>query len=155
MKKSFKFLAVALAAFAIGFSANNFAISDVPPNFKVAIVDIQEVVASSAQVKALKKEQQTKADELVKFVEKARKDVSAQTDETKKKDLENKYSKELQTKREKMEKEYVDKLQKIDDSISKTVKAQAKLGNYDLVLAKGVVLSGGDDITQAVIKAVK
>ena len=54
-----------------------------------------------------------------------------------------------------MEKEYVDKLQKIDDSISKTVKAQAKLGNYDLVLAKGVVLSGGDDITQAVIKAVK
>ena len=56
MKKSIKFLAVAMAAFAIGFSANNYAISDVPSNFRVATVDIQEVVASSAQVKALKKE---------------------------------------------------------------------------------------------------
>ena len=155
MKKNVKFLAVALAAFAIGFSANNFAVSDVPSNFRVAIVDIQEVVASSAQVKALKKEQQTKADELVKFVENARKDVSAQTDEKKKKDLEAKYSKELQAKRDKMEKDYVAKLQAIDDSISKTVKEQAKVGNYDLVLAKGVVLSGGEDITSAVIKVVK
>ncbi len=155
MKKNVKFLTVALAAFAIGFSANNFAVSDVPSNFKVAVVDIQEVVASSAQVKALKKEQQTKADELVKFVEKARKDVSAQSDEKKKKDLEAKYSKELQLKKEKMEKDYVTKLQAIDDSISKTVKDQAKAGNYNLVLAKGVVLSGGEDITAAVIKVVK
>lgn len=155
MKKNVKFLTVALAAFAIGFSANNFAVSDVPSNFKVAVVDIQEVVASSAQVKALKKEQQAKADELVKFVEKARKDVSAQSDEKKKKDLETKYSKELQAKKDKMEKDYVTKLQAIDDSISKTVKDQAKVGNYNLVLAKGVVLSGGEDITAAVIKVVK
>jgi len=155
MNKSIKFLAVAAAAFAIGFSANNYAISDVPPNFKVAIVDIQEVVASSSQVKALKKEQQTKADELVKFVENARKDVSAQTDEKKKKALEDKYAKELQSKREKIEKDYIAKLNTIDESISKTVKEQAKAGNYNLVLAKGVVLSGGEDITQAVIKAVK
>jgi len=155
MKKSVKFLAVAMAAFAIGFSANNFAVSDVPSNFRVAVVDIQEVVASSAQVKALKKEQQAKADELVKFVENARKDVSAQTDEKKKKDLEAKYSKELQAKRDKIEKDYVTKLQSIDNSISKTVKDQAKAGNYNLVLAKGVVLSGGEDITAAVIKVVK
>lgn len=155
MKKNVKFLTVALVAFTIGFSANNFAVSDVPSNFKVAIVDIQEVVASSAQVKALKKEQQAKADELVKFVEKARKDVSAQSDEKKKKDLEAKYSKELQAKKDKMEKDYVTKLQAIDDSISKTVKDQAKVGNYNLVLAKGVVLSGGEDITAAVIKVVK
>ncbi len=155
MKKSVKFLAVAMAAFAIGFSANNFAVSDVPSNFRVAVVDIQEVVAASAQVKALKKEQQAKADALVKFVEDARKDVSAQTDEKKKKDLEAKYSKELQAKRDKIEKEYVTKLQSIDNSISKTVRDQAKAGNYNLVLAKGVVLSGGEDITSAVIKVVK
>ena len=155
MKKSIKFLAVAMAAFAIGFSANNYAISDVPSNFRVATVDIQEVVASSAQVQDLKKEQQLKTDELVKFVEKARKDVAAQSDEKKKKALEDKYAKELQTKREKIEKDYVAKLQKIDESISKTVQDQAKAGNYNLVLAKGVVLSGGEDITKAVIKVVK
>ena len=32
---------------------------------------------------------------------------------------------------------------------------QAKAGNYDVVLAKGVVLYGGTDITEAVKKAVK
>ena len=31
----------------------------------------------------------------------------------------------------------------------------AKEGGYNLVLAKGVVLHGGEDITQAVIKALK
>ena len=91
MNKNVKFLTIGLAAFVIGFSVNNFAMSEVPANYKVAVVDIAQVVASSAQGKNLKKEQQAKADELVKFVEKARKDVAATTDEKKKKELEEKY----------------------------------------------------------------
>ena len=132
MNKNVKFLTIGLAAFVIGFSVNNFAMSEVPANYKVAVVDIAQVVASSAQVKNLKKEQQAKADELVKFVEKARKDVAAASDEKKKKELEEKYSKELVSKKEKMEKEYVNKLSAIDASISKTVNEQAKAGNYNL-----------------------
>ena len=155
MNKNMKFLAIGVAAFVIGFSVNNFAMSDVPANYKVAVVDIPQVVASSTQVKNLKKEQQAKADELVKFVEKARKDVAAVTDETKKKELEQKYSKELISKKDKMEKDYINKLSKIDESISKTVNEQAKAGNYNIVLSKGAVLYGGEDITQTVIKAVK
>ena len=155
MNKNMKFLAIGVAAFVIGFSVNNFAMSDVPANYKVAVVDIPQVVASSTQVKNLKKEQQAKADELVKFVEKARKDVAAVTDETKKKELEEKYSKELISKKDKMEKDYINKLSKIDESISKTVNEQAKSGNYNIVLSKGAVLYGGEDITQTVIKAVK
>ncbi len=155
MNKNMKFLAIGVAAFVIGFSVNNFAMSDVPANYKVAVVDIPQVVASSTQVKNLKKEQQAKADELVKFVEKARKDVAAVTDETKKKELEEKYSKELISKKDKMEKDYINKLSKIDESISKTVNEQAKAGNYNIVLSKGAVLYGGEDITQTVIKAVK
>ena len=122
MNKKVKMLTVGLAAFVIGFSVNNFAMSDEPANFKVAVVDISQVVANSAQVKNLKKEQQAKADELVKFVDKARKDVAAVSDEKKKKELEEKYSKELISKKEKMEKEYIDKLSAIDANISKKVK---------------------------------
>ncbi len=155
MNKNVKILTVGLAAFVIGFTVNNFAMSDEPANYKVAVVDIAQVVANSTQVKNLKKEQQAKADELVKFVDKARKDVAAVTDEKKKKELEEKYSKELIAKKDKMEKEYVDKLSAIDSSISKKVEEQAKAGNYDIVLAKGAVLYGGEDLTQAVIKAVK
>ena len=155
MNNKIKFLTIGLAAFVIGMGVNNFAMSDVPANFKVAIVDVPEVVASSSQVQALKKEQQAKAQDMIKYIEKARKDVAAVTDETKKKELEEKYSKELISKKDKMEKDYINKLSKIDESISKTVNEQAKAGNYNIVLSKGAVLYGGEDITQTVIKAVK
>lgn len=155
MNKNVKLLAAVTAAFAIGFSANNFAMSDVPSNFKVAVVDVQQVVASSAQVKALKKEQQAKTEEVIKYIDKARKDVASVSDEKKKKALEDKYNKELVTKRETLEKDYATKLQAIDKNISSTIETQAKAKNYNVVLAKGVVLYGGDDITADIVKIVK
>lgn len=155
MNKKVKLLAAVAAAFAIGFSANNFAMSDVPSNFKVAVVDVQQVVASSAQVKALKKEQQAKTEEVIKYIDKARKDVASVSDEKKKKALEDKYNKELVTKRETLEKDYATKLQAIDKNISSTIETQAKAKNYNVVLAKGVVLYGGDDITADIVKIVK
>ena len=155
MNKNVKLLAAVAAAFAIGFSANNFALSDVPSNFKVAVVDVQQVVASSAKVKALKKEQQAKTEEVIKYIDKARKDVASVSDERKKKALEDKYIKELVTKRETLEKDYATKLQAIDKNISSTIETQAKAKNYNVVLAKGVVLYGGDDITADIVKIVK
>lgn len=148
-----KFLVLGAAAFVIGMSVQQFAMSDVPS--KVAIVDVQQVVASSVQVKNLKKEQQAKASEIIKYIEKARKDVASVSDEKKKKALEDKYNKELIAKRDKLEKDYAAKLSAIDKSISATIATEAKNNNYDLVLAKGVVLYGGEDITANIIKAVK
>lgn len=151
--KKFKFLALGVAAFVIGMSVQHYAMSDVPS--KIAVVDVQQVVASSTQVKNLKKEQQAKASEIIKYIEKARKDVAAVSDEKKKKALEDKYNKELIAKRDKLEKDYTTKLSAIDKSISATIATEAKNNNYDVVLAKGVVLYGGDDITANIIKAVK
>jgi len=155
MKNNMKFLAIGLAAFAIGFGINNYAMSDVPANYRVAVVDVQQVVSSSAQVQALKKEQQAKAEEVIKYIEKARKDVAATSDEKKKKALEEKYNKELLTKREALEKEYAKKLHAIDTNISNAIVENAKGNNYNLVLAKGVVLYGGTDITNDIIKVIK
>ncbi len=148
-----KFAVLGVAAFVIGMSVQHFALSDVPS--KIAVVDVQKVVASSSQVKALKKEQQAKASDIIKYVEKARKDVAAVTDVKKKQSLEEKYNKELISKREKLEKDYASKLAAIDKSISDKIVVEAKNGGYDIVLAKGVVLYGGTDITNNVIKAVK
>lgn len=121
----------------------------------VAIVDVPQVVAASSEVQKLKKEQQTKAEEIVKFIEKARKDVASITDADKKKAAEEKYTKELQAKKQKMDTEYAEKLKAIDASISKKIEEQAILKGYDVVLSKGIVLYGGKDITNEVIKAVK
>ena len=153
MKNEVKFLLAGVSAFVIGLSMSNFAMSDAIT--KIAVVDVQQVVNSSSQVQNLKKEQQAKAKEIVAFVEKARKDVAATTDVKKKQALEDKYNKELNTKKAAMDKNYTIKLEAIDKAISAQIANQAKAANYDIVLAKGVVLYGGTDITEAVKKAVK
>jgi len=150
MKKNLVLFALALA-FAGGLTFNAAQAAD----FTVAVVDVPQVVNASAQVQALKKEQQAKADELVKFIEKARKDVANITDSDKKKAAEEKYTKELQTKKEKMDTEYAAKLRAIDTSISQQIETQAKAKGYNVVLSKGIVLYGGKDITSEIIKVVK
>lgn len=124
-------------------------------DFSVAIVDVPQVVNASAQVQALKKDQQAKAEEIVKFVEKARKDVASITDANKKKAAEEKYNKELMAKKEKMDQDYAAKLKALDASISQQINEKAKAAGYDLVLSKGIVLFGGNDITSEIIKVVK
>ncbi len=121
----------------------------------IAVVDVPAVVNASAQVQALKKDQQLKAQEIIKFVEKARKDVAGITDASKKKAAEEKYNKELIAKKEKMDKEYAQKLQALDQSISDQINAKAKADGYDVVLSKGVVLYGGKDITAELVKIIK
>jgi len=154
MKNNFKFIAVAALSMAIGFTASNFAVSDVPANYKVAVVDVQKVVKNSKQVAALKAEQTKKVSDLTKFIETAKANIAKEKDATKKKALQDKYNKELTAKKNAIEKDYATKLLAIDKNISSIIKAKAKAGNYNLVLSKGVVLSGGDDITDAVASAV-
>ncbi|MBQ2871211.1 OmpH family outer membrane protein [bacterium] len=155
MKNNLKFIAVAAVSMAIGLSINNYAISNVPANYKVAVVDVSKVVGNSKQVASLKEEQKKKVADLTKFVQTAKTNIAKETDATKKKALEEKYSKELASKKAAMEKDYATKLKAIDKSISDTISARAKLGGYNLVLSKSVVLSGGEDITSAIMAAVK
>ena len=155
MKNNMKMLTVALIAFGIGLTAGNYAVSDVPSNFKVAVVDVQQVVASSPQVKALKDEQKRKGQELTKFIETAKTAIDKEKDAAKKKALEQKYNKEFNAKRDAIANSYEAKLLSIDKSISTIIDTNAKNNGYNLVLAKGAVLSGGVDITPQIVKAVK
>ncbi len=155
MKTNVKILTIAFAAFALGLTAGNYAISDVPANFKVAVVDVQKVVASSSQVKTLKTEQAKKGQELAKFIETAKAAIDKEKDAAKKKALEAKYNKEFQAKRQAIAKDYETKLLSIDRNISSIIDAKAKASGYNLVLAKGAVLSGGTDISDEISKQVK
>ena len=64
-------------------------------------------------------------------------------------------SQQLKAKQEANAKAYNTKLEAIDKSIKATIAQQAKIMGYDLVLTKGVVLYGGDDITETILKVVK
>lgn len=151
MRKNLGLLA---ASFAV-IGCLSFGSAALAEGFSVAIVDVPQVVNASGQVQALKKEQQAKADEIIKFVEKARKDVASITDASKKKAAEEKYNKKLVAKKQKMDSEYAEKLKALDTSISQQINEKAKADGYDLVLSKGIVLYGGKDITAEIIKVVK
>lgn len=153
MKNGVKYFALTLGAFVIGMSVNNFAISNVPS--KIAVVDVQKVVASSSQVKTLKADREAKIKDLSNFVKTAREAVAKEPNATKKKTLEDKYNKELNVKRNAIQKDYTTKLAAIDKNISGVIAQKAKAASYDIVLAKGVVLYGGNDITAEVAKSVK
>ena len=155
MKKQITTLAIAIAAFAIGLGFNNIAMSNIPANYKVAVVDVNAVVSKSAQVQALKKEQQTKLQELQKWLETVRADVQKQSTQEGKDKLIKKYDAEFAKKQEAIKKNYATKLQAIDKSITATIATEAKAKNYNLVLSKGMVLYGGDDITASISKVVK
>lgn len=155
MKKQITTLTIAIAAFAIGMGFNNIAMSDIPANYKVAVVDVNAVVSKSAQVQALKKEQQTKLQELQKWLNNARTDIAKQSTDENKQKLAKKYDAEFAKKQEAIKKNYATKLQAIDKSITATIAQEAKAQNYNLVLSKGSVLYGGDDITASIAKVVK
>jgi outer membrane protein len=121
----------------------------------IAVVDVQAVVSKSAQVQALKKEQQTKMQDLEKWLKTVRADVEKQQTQEGKEKLVKKYDAEFAKKKEAIAKNYQTKLQAIDKSITETIANQAKLKGYDMVITKGTVLYGGDDITQDIMKVVK
>jgi len=122
---------------------------------KVAVVDVQAIVSKSAQVQALKKEQQTKMEELDKWLKTAQADVQKQQSKEGKEKLLKKYNTEFAKKKETIAKNYQTKLKEIDKSITTTIETQAKLKGYDMVISKSVVVFGGDDITADVQKVVK
>lgn len=122
---------------------------------KIAVVDIPAVVAKSAQVQELKKEQQVKMQDLEKWLKIVQVDVEKQQTQEGKEKLLKKYNAEFAKKKETLAKNYQSQLQAIDKSITETISATAKSKGYDIVISKNVVVYGGDDITAELQKLVK
>lgn len=143
-----------ISAMVIGFSLNNIAISD-PTDFRVAVVDIKELVSKSQEIKKLKTDQENKINQMQQTVEKARTEIAKETDPAKIAALEEKYRKKVNVQKLTLDSEYNSKLTKIDNNIKTIVIEKARSMNYNLVLPKNFVLYGGDDITAEVAKSIK
>ena len=153
MKKHLWFIAVCLMAFVAGYSINSKAISDT--GYRVAVVDVQSLISKSSEVNALKADQQKKLDAMKTTVDKAREEISKETDPVKIAALEEKYRNEINNQKNALDTEYNTKLHQIDNNIKSIVIEKAKSMQYNLVLPKNIVLYGGDDITAEVAKSVK
>ena len=122
---------------------------------KIAVVDLQQLVSNSNQVKQLKQEHSRKMSELDKIIVNARGEISNEKDPAKILLLEDKYMKEFNTKKESLEQDYNNRLSAIEKNIKGEISKKAQKDGYNYVFAKSVVLHGGKDITQEVIGNIK
>ena len=153
MKKNIYIAVFVAAAFVLGYSVNNIAISVTTP--KVAVIDETKIVANSSAVKALKAEQEKKVKDIQATLEKAKAEISKETDPAKIAAIEEKYRTQINNQKIALDTEYNQKLTKIDNEIRATVVEKARNLNYDLVLPKNIVYFGGDDITDVIAKDIK
>ena len=122
---------------------------------KIAVVDLQQLVSNSSQVKQLKQEHSRKIDELDKIIVNARGEISNEKDPAKVLLLEDKYMKEFNTKKEALEKDYNNRLSAIEKNIKGEITKKAQKDGYDYIFAKSVVLHGGKDITNELVGSIK
>lgn len=155
MKKQILGILIAIFAFIAGFSINNIAMSVTQPEYKIAIIDIAQLLADSKEVKELKLQQEQKMKNIETTIQKAKIEISKETNPQKIATLEEKYRNEINKQKIAMDTEYNNKLIKIDQNIKNSVITKAKELNYNIVLPKNTVLFGGDDITAQVAPAVK
>jgi len=111
---------------------------------KIAVVDLQQLVSSSAQVKQLKQEHSRKISELDKIIVNARGEISNEKDPAKVLLIEDKYMKEFNTKKEALERDYNNRLSTIEKNIKGEITKKAQKDGYNYVFAKSVVLHGGN-----------
>lgn len=123
--------------------------------FSVATVNIEQIVESSPKINDLKADRKSKLDSLAEFVEQANANLKKETNDVKRKTMEEDYNKELNKKREAIDKDFAKKLADIDTEITALIKSKGKKGNFDLILNKNTVIDGGTDITPEVIKGLK
>lgn len=121
----------------------------------IAVVDLQQLVNNSSQVKQLKQEHSKKIAELDKIIVNARGEISNEKDPAKILLIEDKYMKEFNTKKESLEQDYNNRLSAIEKNIKGEISKKAQKDGYNYVFAKSVVLHGGKDITQEVIGNIK
>lgn len=121
----------------------------------IAVVDLQQLVNSSSQVKQLKQEHSRKIGELDKIIVNARGEISNEKDPAKVLLLEDKYMKEFNTKKEALERDYNSRLSTIEKNIKGEITKKAQKDGYKYVFAKSVVLHGGKDITNEIIGSIK
>ena len=122
---------------------------------KTAIVDVQQVVSHSKVVAEFKDAQAEKAKSLQEWVAAHNEEISKLTSDKEKEALAEKYREELAQKQQAYQDEDIAKLQEIDADITKLIAKIAKEAGYKKVFVKGTIISGGTDITEEVIEAMK
>ena len=153
MKNNIWFIIACVLVFFVGYNINDAAVSF--PRYKVAVVDVSTILTSSPEIQSLKQSQDKKMEELNTLISKAQNEIVNESDKNKALQMETNYRKEIEQKKLDMDEEYNSKITVINNNIKSMISSEAKKSNYNLVLPTGMVISGGDDITNDIVKRMK
>ncbi len=153
MKNNIWFIGTCVLFFIAGYTMNDVAIS--LPRYRVAVVDITKVMEKSPDVQSLKISQEKQLKDLDTLISKAQNEIANEHDPQKIIQMESDYKKQIETKKEAIDDEYNKKIVQITSNIKSLISNQAKKTDFNLVLPAGMVISGGEDITENVIKEIK
>lgn len=153
MKNNIWFVVACVLVFCVGYNINDVAISF--PRYKVAVIDIPEVMSKSTELQELKRAQDKDMEELNTLISKAQNELINEQNRTKFIQKESEYRKQIETKKKDIDNKYSAKLAKINDNIRNLIAKEAQKSNYNLVLPTGMVITGGEDITASVVKNIK
>ena len=155
MRKKIIIGTLIIGAFVGGYSINNIAVSKSSPDYKVAVVDIPTIIAGSTEITKIKAEQEKQILAMQSTIDKAKQEISKETNPQKIAQIEEKYRQEINKQKLALDAEYNKKLTAIDSKIKTAVVEKARSMNYNVVLPKNMVLFGGDDITEQVSSIMK
>lgn len=153
MKNNIWFLIACVLVFCVGYNLNDTAISF--QKYRVAVVDVSQLLSNSPEVQELKRIQDKETEELNTLISKAQNEILNESDKNVILQKEAEYRQQIEAKRTNMDKKYSLKLEEINKKIRGVISEEAKKENYNLVLPVGMVISGGDDITENVVKVMK
>ena len=153
MRNNIWFVIACVLVFCVGYNLNDVAISF--PRYKVAVIDISEVMSKSTELQDLKRAQDKDMEDLNILISKAQNELINEQNRTKFIQKEAEYRRQIETKKKDIDKKYATKFVKINDNIKNLIVKEAKKASYNLVLPTGMVISGGEDITESVVKNMK
>ena len=153
MKNNIWFIIACVLVFCVGYNMNDVAVSF--PKYKVAVIDVPTVLSNSSEIQELKRLQDKDMEELNILISKAQNELLNEPGKSKLLQKEAAYRKQIETKKKEIDEKYNSKLAKINDNIKNVINKEAQKSNYNLVLPTGMVISGGEDITDNVVKKMK
>lgn len=118
---------------------------------RIAVVDVQRVVAQARPVAELRQDMQAKMGGLQEWVNASNATIEKETSKEKKDALTKQYQEELSQKQQAIQQDYAQKLQQLDSEITKIIEETAKSEGFSITLIKASVAVGGTDITDKVI----
>jgi len=126
-----------------------------PCKSNIGVIDLQRVVSVSKDVAALRASRGAQIAELQKMADEANAKIDQIKNDEEKKAATEKHLADIQAKKAEFDNAYNSSLQASDTKIQGIIDTIAKKQKLSVVLNKSSVVSGGTDITEAVVDLVK